>query len=68
LITTHKLVCPGLKSACTGQSLIEYMLILVLIGLVCVVSLGTTGMEINSLLVRFTQQGLNSAPGRPPGS
>jgi Flp pilus assembly pilin Flp len=49
-----------------GQSLAEYGLVLVLIGLVCIAGLGRIGLDINTIYTNFTQYGLNSAPGQPP--
>jgi Flp pilus assembly pilin Flp len=49
-----------------GQSLTEYGLVLVLIGLVCIAGLGRIGLDINTIYVNLAQYGLTSSPGQPP--
>lgn len=38
-----------------GQDLLEYALLVALIAIVCVIAVGTTGVEVNKIFLKITE-------------
>jgi Flp pilus assembly pilin Flp len=50
MVELHTTVAPAVGDHEAGQALVEYALILALVSIVCVVSLGAIGTNVNAVL------------------